>query len=610
MQSASEILDYYAYLGVPDTADPDEIKQAYRKCLLEHHPDRNPGSIAVATKTTQLITTIYQTLSDSTARATYDVQLKISRLKKQSEVRADALKTTPLLAAALGEDAQAVWAAISVNFTPKYILTTIECTVNNRKLMLNAIEIVIIKKRYDMFLFLISSYDIYPEDYLQSDPCRVFEFAAEYYQPQIFDYLRKKGMAKQGAITQICRSSLTEPAVVGVLVYSASSLMDLKTLDALFNANMTAEKVRGLQTLIANMGATTFVSNLFNAFRNLKFSETQERKIPNDLYLSHLKALNINLNNWPTRGYIFSLVHSLPDSANFTAILNGLISFACYPQTKDFLVAANHNHSALLSYLVHDSCSKQPMLTNEDLMEIFIALVRSKKRSTKFTDILQALHSRFPGVLFTVDEADNNCLHLNIMYGNQESITRLTEFLMSKITVEQGAALYYGKNSSGQMPKNYSKNQQFAAFLTWLNTPKSAASSFFSPVASKNPHAAFLGWLKPFIDCIQGDDFLIFTDLIKKLSLEQLHDPAIGFCLLQKSILGGRLQFIDLLVKSGCDIYLKYDNPLHRILYTWVNNAEVEQYLLRAEEEINKVILEKRAIDAAPKDESKRPKNK
>lgn len=63
--------DFYETLGVSRTASDDEIKQAYRKMAMKHHPDRN-GHTKVAEEKFKEIKEAYEILSDNHKRAAYD----------------------------------------------------------------------------------------------------------------------------------------------------------------------------------------------------------------------------------------------------------------------------------------------------------------------------------------------------------------------------------------------------------------------------------------------------------------------------------------------------------------------------------------------------------
>ncbi|MFA4913620.1 MAG: molecular chaperone DnaJ [Burkholderiaceae bacterium] len=63
--------DYYEILSVAKNASADDIKKAYRKLAMKHHPDRNPGSKEAEEKFKEA-KEAYEILSDDEKRQAYD----------------------------------------------------------------------------------------------------------------------------------------------------------------------------------------------------------------------------------------------------------------------------------------------------------------------------------------------------------------------------------------------------------------------------------------------------------------------------------------------------------------------------------------------------------
>lgn len=63
--------DYYEILGVTKAATETEIKAAYRKLAIKHHPDKNPGDHTAEEKFKEAAEA-YSVLSDAQKRAAYD----------------------------------------------------------------------------------------------------------------------------------------------------------------------------------------------------------------------------------------------------------------------------------------------------------------------------------------------------------------------------------------------------------------------------------------------------------------------------------------------------------------------------------------------------------
>ena len=63
--------DYYEVLGVAKDCGDEELKKAYRKLAMKHHPDRNPGDHTAEEKFKEC-NEAYEVLTDAQKRAIYD----------------------------------------------------------------------------------------------------------------------------------------------------------------------------------------------------------------------------------------------------------------------------------------------------------------------------------------------------------------------------------------------------------------------------------------------------------------------------------------------------------------------------------------------------------
>jgi len=68
--------DYYELLGVPENADDEEIKKAFRRLAFQYHPDKNIGHEKEAEEKFKDINEAYGVLSDRAKRQQYDFARK------------------------------------------------------------------------------------------------------------------------------------------------------------------------------------------------------------------------------------------------------------------------------------------------------------------------------------------------------------------------------------------------------------------------------------------------------------------------------------------------------------------------------------------------------
>jgi|GEM_PF-54326 len=74
----------YTVLGLPDYADSDTVKSAYRRLARQHHPDLNQDNAQQSEEILKSLNAAYEVLSDPSKRAFHDRQLQLQNGKKST----------------------------------------------------------------------------------------------------------------------------------------------------------------------------------------------------------------------------------------------------------------------------------------------------------------------------------------------------------------------------------------------------------------------------------------------------------------------------------------------------------------------------------------------
>ena len=77
---------HYQVLDISRRADADQIRHAWRRQVMLHHPDRNPH-LPDAEETLKIINIAYTVLSDPVQRTRYDAELKAARQQRKQRRR-------------------------------------------------------------------------------------------------------------------------------------------------------------------------------------------------------------------------------------------------------------------------------------------------------------------------------------------------------------------------------------------------------------------------------------------------------------------------------------------------------------------------------------------
>lgn len=85
--------NHYQVLGVPTNAAPADIKRAYRRLVVQYHPDKHGGSTQFEEQF-KAVSIAYRVLGDAGRRASYDFQLAQSRRRAEEEQHRQAYRPT------------------------------------------------------------------------------------------------------------------------------------------------------------------------------------------------------------------------------------------------------------------------------------------------------------------------------------------------------------------------------------------------------------------------------------------------------------------------------------------------------------------------------------
>jgi curved DNA-binding protein CbpA len=91
-------MNYYVILGIPENADEETTRRAFRALVRRYHPDAGTGS---SSEKFREIVDAYETLRDPVRRASYDSSLRAARLPKQrtsvEPIRPEPTRVEPLV---------------------------------------------------------------------------------------------------------------------------------------------------------------------------------------------------------------------------------------------------------------------------------------------------------------------------------------------------------------------------------------------------------------------------------------------------------------------------------------------------------------------------------